>query len=274
VEKNSQKMESPREKTLEHRTLIWDLPTRLFHWLLVVGIAYAWFAVEILEDMEQHFYAGYSVLCLLLFRLVWGFVGSRYAQFKSFLYSPVKIITYVKTLLVQSSIDEDPRHPQKIRYLGHNPLGGLSVFAMLAVLLFQTGSGLFSSDDYYYGPLAGLIDKSLIAKLTNLHHLNFDIITVLIAIHVCAILFYQLYKKERLIGPMFSGKKFTGTKAAENKITDENSEHKKPVNADAAITGSKLVLAVFVMTCCVVTVYLLANLFTDTLPSAEDYYSY
>ena len=269
LEKDSLEKDSPKLIPPKKEILVWDIPTRLFHWLLVIAITYAWFAVEILEDMEQHFYAGYSVLTLLLFRLVWGFVGSRYALFKSFLYSPAKIMAYVKTLPVKESTQEQQPINKTTRYLGHNPLGGLAVFAMLAVLLFQTGSGLFSSDDYYYGPLAGLIDKGLVAKLTNLHHLNFDIITALIAIHIVAILLYRLYKKEHLVGAMFTGKKFTG-----KKFTSESAPNKKPVSADAAITGSKLVLALFVLVLCITAVYLLANSFTDTLPSAEDYYSF
>ena len=267
------KPESSKQQHRDQRVLVWDIPTRLFHWLLVIGVVYAWFAVEILEDMEQHFYAGYSVLCLLLFRLVWGLVGSRYALFNNFLYAPSKIIAYVKMLFVKDSPEakreEVSKKMQPTPYLGHNPLGGLAIFAMLGVLIFQTGSGLFSSDDYYYGPLAGLIDKSLVARLTNLHHLNFDIITVVVAIHVVAILFYQLYKKERLIGAMFHGKKFHG-----KNLSTESTANKKPANAEAAITGSKLVLAVLVLVFCIAVVYLLANSFTDTLPSAEDYYSF
>ena len=277
----AEKLKSRKKKPQLQQVLVWDIPTRLFHWLLVIGVAYAWFAVEILEDMEQHFYAGYSVLCLLLFRLVWGFVGSRYVRFKSFLYSPVKIIAYVKNLPNRPSIADtieggrQEKLPAKTstKYLGHNPLGGLAVFVMLAVLIFQTGSGLFSSDDYYYGPLAGLIDKSLVARLTNLHHLNFDIITAVIAIHIIAILFYHLYKKDHLVGAMFHGKKFHG-KFNDKKPVDETSDDKKPVSIDPSITGSRLVLAVFVLAICIVAVYLLANSFTDSLPSAEDYYSY
>jgi len=240
------------------KILVWDIPIRVFHWALVVCIVFAWFSVEILEDMEQHFYAGYTALSLLLFRFVWGFVGSRYARFSNFLYSPFKIVSYAKSLL----------NKETTPYLGHNPLGGLSVFAMLAVLIFQTGTGLFSSDDYYFGPLAGLIDESWVARLTNLHHLNFDLITVLIVVHIIAIAFYRFRKKEHLVGAMFHGKKFHG-----KKLHEEDQKNKKPINTEPAIMSSKLLLAVFIFALCVAVVYLLANSFTDTLPSVEDYYS-
>lgn len=259
---------------MEKQILVWDIPTRIFHWGLVVSIGYAWFAVEILGDMEQHFYAGYSVLSLLLFRLVWGFVGSDYARFNNFLYSPLQVIDYAKTLLSKTAKP----------YLGHNPLGGISVFAMLAVLIFQTSSGLFSSDDYYFGPLAGLIDESLVARLTNLHHLNFDIITALIVLHILMIGFYRLRKNERLTKAMFDGKKLLDKKLYAQKrhdkqFYDKKSKVKKAVNnkpahAELAITGSKLMLAAFILVLCIAAVYLLANSFTDTLPTVEDYYSY
>ena len=259
--------------------LVWDVPTRIFHWCLLIGVAYAWFAVEILEDMQQHFYAGYSILTLLLFRLVWGFIGTRFARFKSFLYSPKTIFSYAKTLTTDSSKNSATKS-----YFGHNPLGGLSALAMLAVLMFQASSGLFSSDDYYYGPLAGLVDSSWVAQLTELHHLNSDIILSLIGLHVISIFLYRWLKKEHLVGAMFHGRKFHGRKFHGRKFhgeklhdqnLQENSlDDQAQFDSEQGIKSSKLLLAALVLALSITAVYLIANSFTDTLPSAEDYYSY
>ena len=259
--------------------LVWDVPTRIFHWCLLIGVAYAWFAVEILEDMQQHFYAGYSILTLLLFRLVWGFIGTRFARFKSFLYSPKKIFSYAKTLTTDYSKNSATKS-----YFGHNPLGGLSALAMLAVLMFQASSGLFSSDDYYYGPLAGLVDSSWVAQLTELHHLNSDITLALIGLHVISIFLYRWLKKEHLVGAMFHGRKFHGRKFHGRKFhgeklhdqnLQENSlDDQAQFDSEQGIKSSKLLLAALVLALSITAVYLIANSFTDTLPSAEDYYSY
>lgn len=196
--------------------------------------------------MEQHFWSGYTVLTLILFRFIWGFVGSRYARFGSFLLPLKEIASYAKSI--------KSRNTNK-HYLGHNPIGGLSALAMMLAILLQASTGLFNSDDYYFGPLSGLIDKNLAAFFSNIHQLNFDLLKLLIATHIIAILYYKFYKKENLSNAMITGKKTMV--AAE-----------KEINL-VAIPSSKLALALLVLVLCAGIVYGLANAFSDTLPSNE-----
>jgi cytochrome b len=187
--------------------MIWDLPTRLFHWLLVAAVGYAWFAVDVLEDMEQHFYAGYSALTLILFRIIWGVIGSYHSRFANFPLSISRIKTYSKSLF-SSNADIQPRN-----YLGHNPLGALSSIAIIGIILLQTLSGLFANDGYYvYGPLAESISSKLSALITEVHEINFNIIATLIALHIIEIVYYQWVKKQKLIAAMIHGKKTIAAK--------------------------------------------------------------
>ena len=174
---------------MSKKVLVWDLPTRICHWLLAVSIVYSWYCVEIAEDMEQHFWSGYTILSLILFRFIWGFVGSRYARFSSFLFPKEEIVSYARSIKSRTT----NKH-----YLGHNPIGSLSALAMMLAILLQASTGLFNSDDYYFGPLSGLIDKKLAACLSSIHQLNFDLLKLLIATHIIAILYYKFYKKENL----------------------------------------------------------------------------
>ncbi|TQV79414.1 cytochrome B [Exilibacterium tricleocarpae] len=235
---------------MKQQILIWDIPTRVCHWLLAVGVVYAWFSVEILEDMEQHFWAGYTVLTLLLFRLTWGFVGSDYARFSRFFFRVGEIVDYAKTLPKKRS---QPSMPKR-HYLGHNPLGSLAALGMLTVLSLQAVTGLFSNDDYFFGPLSGLVGKGLSATITEIHHLNFNVVEVLVGLHILAIIFYRLYKKEKLVAAMITGKKSATSLD------------------DKGIADSKLLLALFIMVLCIAVVYGLANAFTDSLPSVDYYY--
>lgn len=211
---------------------IWDVPTRLFHWLLMISVAYAWFAVEILEDMEQHFYAGYTVLVLVLFRLIWGFCGTRYAKFSSFIVKPSAIIDAARNIF-----DRKAR-----AYAGHSPLGSLSVIALLGLLTAQVTTGLFSNDEYYFGPLSEHVSSSLSSRFTEIHDLNFGILKILIFVHIAAVLYYELYKKDRLIIAMLSG----------NKVDRDNTF--------IAIDSSRLYRAIAVVSLCIVAVLLLINL--------------
>ena len=125
--------------------VVWDFPTRAFHWLLVATLFYSWFSVDVLEDMDQHFYAGYTALTLILFRIAWGVFGSYHSRFSNFPLSFSKIRQHFKSLLNPSLSD----------YLGHNPIGSVSALLMLFLVFLQALSGLFSSDGYYvYGPIA------------------------------------------------------------------------------------------------------------------------
>jgi cytochrome b len=175
---------------------IWDLPTRLFHWTLTVLIVVAVVTQNIGGNaMEWHFRAGYTILALIAFRVLWGLVGTRYARFSSFLYRPSDIVNYVRG------------RQEKQVALGHNPLGALSVLAMLGVLLVQALTGLFANDDIAYeGPLVSFVSKELSDRVTWFHtEVNAILIYVLVAFHLLAIVFYWIVKKRNLIKPMITG---------------------------------------------------------------------
>jgi cytochrome b len=193
------KAESP-----PRRVLVWDLPTRLFHWLLVILVVTSFVTGNIGGNaMQYHEWSGFTILTLLLFRLVWGFVGSRESRFMTFLRGPAAVVRYIATL----------RNPDLPHYLGHNPLGGWSIIAMLFTLLVQAGTGLFANDDIAtQGPLYRWVSKSSSDWLTRIHKLNQEVIIALVLIHVLAVLFYFLYKRENLVKPMISGvKEWSGT---------------------------------------------------------------
>lgn len=179
------------------RVRVWDLPTRLFHWSLVACLA-GLVATGYVGGAMIHWHArlGYLMLALLLFRLVWGFVGGRWSRFKSFLYSPRAVIGYLRG---KKSDDARP---------GHNPLGALSVFAMLAVLLVQVGTGLVSDDEISFtGPLSRFVAIGQSLAATSYHRqVGQWAIAALVLVHVGAIVFYLL-KKNNLVKPMLSGDK-------------------------------------------------------------------
>lgn len=182
----------------ENKKLIWDIPIRLFHWAIVITLCYSWYSMEIEGDLGHHFLSGYIALGLILFRIVWGIIGSRYARFGSFIYKPSEISAYLKTFF----------NREGGKYAGHNPLGGLSVLALLLVILIQTGTGMFADDeDYYFAPLNDYVSGSTAGRITEFHGVNAKIIFGLAILHIVAILFYRLYKKENLITAMITGKK-------------------------------------------------------------------
>ena len=175
-----------------------DLPTRLFHWTLVALMIAQWLTAENSDTMDYHIWGGYAVLTLVLFRLIWGFVGSDTVRFRDFVRGPGAAIAYVQALLR----GETPL------YLGHNPMGGWSILAMLALLLVQAGTGLFANDDITVeGPLYGWVSKSASDWLTSVHRFNFNLLLAVIAVHIAAVLFYLFVKRENLVHPMLSGRK-------------------------------------------------------------------
>lgn len=152
------------------------------------------------DTVEWHFYAGYMVLGLVLFRWVWGFTGPAPIRFRTFIYTLGQIWQSLKQL--------GARNPGG--YPGHNPIGALSVFALLASTTFQAVTGLFiEADDFFEsGPLASYVSEEAVNRLSGWHHLNAKILLILIGLHLCAILFYWLWKKENLIKPMLTGWKW------------------------------------------------------------------
>lgn len=186
------------KNTLFQNIRVWDLPTRLFHWSLVALMVAQWLTAEESSTMNWHVRGGYAVLALVLFRLIWGFVGSDTARFGDFVRGPGAALEYVKALLR----GETPH------YLGHNPLGAWSIVAMLVLLLIQAGTGLFANDDILIeGPLYAWVSKGTSDWLTTIHKFNFNLLLLVIAIHLSAVLFYLLVKRENLIYPMLSGVK-------------------------------------------------------------------
>ena len=218
-----------------NRVAVWDLPLRLFHWLLVLLVVVSWVSVSIGGNaMQIHVLSGYAVLTLVLFRILWGFVGGRHARFASFVRGPATAIAYLRALR-----RGEPTQPQ----LGHNPAGGWSVILMLWVLLVQAGTGLFSNDDIATeGPLAKLVSKALSDRISGIHQLNVKLLYVLIALHLAAVAFYFFRKRENLVKPMFTGFK-------------EGVAHP----GDSAQRGGSVWLAVPLLAACAGAVYLLAH---------------
>lgn len=170
---------------------IWDLPTRLFHWLLTVLIALSWWSAE--EELyDVHLWSGLAVLTLLIFRILWGFFGSSTSRFANFVRGPRAVFDYLHGTW---------------RGIGHNPLGALSVIALLLLVGVQASLGLVASDEdgLMEGPLTALVSLDASEWATELHEELFDVLLVFIGLHVAAILFY-LFSGKNLIGPMFSGR--------------------------------------------------------------------
>ncbi|MEQ1531515.1 MAG: cytochrome b/b6 domain-containing protein, partial [Methylococcales bacterium] len=173
---------------------IWDLPLRLFHWLLAVAFVVAYVTAKFGGAlMDWHGRIGIFVLGLLIFRVVWGFVGSTHARFSTFFPTFSRLLAYLKG---------------RWQGVGHNPVGGLSVFALLTALVVQVSTGLFANDDIaFQGPLFDYVDKSLSDQLTGWHSRLFNGLLALVILHVLAIFFYRWVKKTNLLVPMLTGKK-------------------------------------------------------------------
>jgi cytochrome b len=171
---------------------LWDLPVRIFHWSLVSAVAVAFVTAKLGGDwMDWHGRAGLAIVGLVTFRIVWGIVGSTHARFRNFAPTPARLRAYVTG---------------RWHGVGHNPLGALSVFGLLALLAVQAGTGLFSNDDIAFdGPLSGLVEKARSDSLTGLHHTLSNVLLALLALHIVAIAFYLLVKKHNLIKPMVTG---------------------------------------------------------------------
>lgn len=183
-------------------TPLWDGPTRLFHWTLVVLILIAWFSAE--KNMELHRLAGYGVLGLIVFRLWWGVAGGSTARFASFLKGPKTTLAYLSGLGSRKAGET----------AGHNPLGAWSVVAMIALIAVQAGLGLFATDidGIESGPLSDRVDFDTGRLFSEWHELAFRALQALIGLHLAAIAFYALWKRENLVRPMVTGRRtFSGT---------------------------------------------------------------
>ena len=204
-----ERIKTPDNQLQSHR--IWDLPVRLFHWLLVVLIALLWFSGEFggldisttlplmgnvyIDNMELHSLTGQTVLLLLIFRILWGIWGSTTARISHFMHRPARIKNKL-TLMLKGRIEDST---------GHNPLGGLMVLILIIVLTSQVLTGLFSSDGILYdAPLTHLVSGDVIDVMTSLHHQIFGVLQILIVLHICAIIYYRL-RGHNLITPMITG---------------------------------------------------------------------
>lgn len=181
---------------------IWDPVIRLWHWVLATVVITNWLFGEFMsfDTISWHFYLGYTVLGLIGFRLIWGFVGPVPVRWSRLIPGPSKTIAYLATL--------KKREPSGTP--GHNPLGSLSVLALLLVLLGQAGTGLFiESDDFFEsGPLVGYVSQATINSMTWWHHTLAKVLLVLVLLHLAAIFFYWLWKRENLVKPMITGWKW------------------------------------------------------------------
>jgi cytochrome b len=184
------------EKRAEDKRLVWDLPLRLFHWLLVLSMIGSYTTAKLGFDwMQWHFYLGYWTIGLV-FRILWGIFGPRHARFSSFVRRPSAIWLYLKGMFKRTSAHT----------IGHNPVGGLMVLLMLLLVAVQAGTGLFTTDDVVWaGPYNPAVSSSTASTLSTIHNINFNIILGAVGLHLAAILFYALYKKQNLLVPMVHG---------------------------------------------------------------------
>jgi cytochrome b len=178
--------------------LVWDVPTRLFHWILVLLVALAWVTGEAEGSMfVVHKLAGYGVAVLLVFRLMWGFAGSRHSRFSDFVRPWREVFTHVKGMLSL----------RPARTLGHNPLGGWMALVLLLVLAAQVGTGLFASDDGLGGPLAGTVAAGTAHAIAELHEGLSGTLLGLIGLHVVGVLVESLLTRDNLVRAMLTGRK-------------------------------------------------------------------
>lgn len=179
---------------------VWDLPVRIFHWALAVLLVVSYFSARAGGDwMQLHFWSGYTILTLLLFRIAWGFVGSTTARFSSFVKGPTAALRHFGELL--------RGRPHEV---GHNPLGALMVVTLLIAILLQAVAGLFSADTdmgTVNGPLALKVADKWVDRATAFHGFWINVLMVLVAVHILAVLLYLGWRRQNLIGPMFTGRK-------------------------------------------------------------------
>lgn len=224
-----------------HTIRVWDLPTRLFHWALaacVVGLVITgnvggnW--------MNWHLRLGYAVLTLLIFRVLWGFVGGYWSRFAQFLYAPATVLAYLRG-------QARPEHQ-----VGHNPLGALSVLALLTILLAQVASGLFADDEIAFtGPLVALVSGEWVSQATSYHkNIGKFIVLALVLLHLGAIAFYKWVKKDNLVRPMLSGDKTV----------------ERPLTSAVDTAGTRL-LALLLLGISSALVYALVSLGGQAMPS-------
>lgn len=180
--------------------IVWDIPVRICHWGFVFIIIFQYLSGEILDDnwlpntMQWHFYAGYTCIALVIFRVCWGLLGTYYARFSQFVVSPIATFHYLRN---KQTFNE---------FVGHNPAGAYSIVALLSLLLTQAISGLFISDEVFSdGPYYGVLGESAQNIANFLHHNVFNVLLGFIGLHITAIVYYKLALKQGLTKAMFTG---------------------------------------------------------------------
>jgi cytochrome b len=180
---------------------VWDAPVRLFHWTLVVLLVVSYFSGRAGGDwMKLHFWSGYAILTLLLFRIAWGLVGSTTARFSHFVKGPAAWFVYLRSFVTGRQTYD----------VGHNPVGGIMVLVLILAVLAQATAGLFSADTdlgTVNGPLANTIADKWVDRLTAFHKFWVNILIYLAALHILAAITYLVLKRQNLIGSMFTGHK-------------------------------------------------------------------
>ncbi len=183
---------------MQHTVRVWDLPTRLFHWALVACIVGSAVTGQVGGNaMVWHFRCGYAIATLLLFRILWGFVGGRWSRFASFVKGPGAVLAYLRG-----------RAPV-LHTAGHNPLGALSVIAMLLVLVAQVASGSMSDDEIaWFGPMTKFVSGATVA-LATWYHKGWGkyLVLALVLLHLLAVAYYEAVKRQSIVGPMVAGDK-------------------------------------------------------------------
>jgi len=221
-------------QSLPQRTVrVWDLPVRLFHWVIAALIVLSFVTGHVGGNaMRIHELSGFSILTLVLFRVLWGFFGSTHARFADFVRGFAAVRRYAAALWSGRSVSS----------AGHNPLGGWMVLALLLCLLTQAGTGLFANDDVMTeGPLMKYVAKEVSDRISLIHEINSYVLVVLVTLHVAAALYYLWRKRENLIWPMFTGGK---------SVTDD---------AAADYRGGPIWLAAVLLAMCAVAVWLVVT---------------
>ncbi|MBT7334319.1 MAG: cytochrome B [Gammaproteobacteria bacterium] len=209
---------------------------------MTLSITGSWITAEAgFEWTELHILLGYFTLSLILFRIIWGFLGTRHARFSQFIQPPTAFAKSLRHLFSRAPSKE----------AGHTAAGGWSILIMLALVTIQAGSGLFVSDDIFWmGPYNSTVSAEIAGKLAYVHHTNFILLQIIIALHICAIAWYKWGKKTDLVRPMFTGNKLIA-------------------NRQAGIKDSRIRVALWVMLAAVTTIFLLVNLAPP--PPLDDY---
>ena len=237
--------QTPQDSTGEtekgnQKIRVWDIPVRIFHWALVILIVSQIVTVSIGGNlMDYHVLGGYALLTLVLFRILWGLIGTPHARFVNFIHAPLAVFWYAYSLTGSS-------HE---KHAGHNPLGGWSVIAMLASVLVQAVSGLFVDDEIMTtGPLWKFVSDDVASLFAAIHETNALILLTLICIHMGAILFYLVKKKDNLIVPMLNGMKT---------VSDT---HAESFRADSLRPGQGVLRALILLIVCAGITYLITSL--------------